>query len=286
MKISNYEELSGPALPQMANDGYITEIELDNDGGVIVEVYHYSTAEKGDYLNLYWDGSLFNTLSLGDPDTYPWPWVTVVPVEAAPDGPHQTWYTVTDAAQNPSASPISMGIVDRNHTDGLPPPVFLDTNAQNTITWDSVVQQNGTHIHIPWTNDSFNIGDTVYVYWRELTSQGIPIAESETNIVHTAVAQDLTNGFDVLIPAAFVSAITSTGTAEAWYSVIPLTDIARSSKVATANVNMTGTGSYPPPVIPAGNDGWIDCQEITTEGIDILVPANNQFQPGAVVSVF
>lgn len=119
--------LAPPELPQMANDGYITETELQSNGGIVVNVPRYSNAAKGDYLCLYFDGALFSTLPLPDPDTFIWPWVSTIPVPGntwPADGPHQVWYTATDAAQNPSASPVSMAIIDRQHTNGLPAPPF------------------------------------------------------------------------------------------------------------------------------------------------------------------
>ncbi|EOV9547194.1 hypothetical protein [Cronobacter sakazakii] len=72
--------LPPPELPQMVNDGYITETELESDGGIVVNVARYTNAAKNDYLCLYFDGELFSTLSLPDPDTYAWPWSSLIPV--------------------------------------------------------------------------------------------------------------------------------------------------------------------------------------------------------------
>lgn len=275
-----------PVLPQMEDDGYITDVELQGAQGVIVDVNRYTLAEPGDYLGLYWDGRLFGTLLLTDPDTQPWPWTVIVPQEYAQDGPHQIWYTVTDAAQNPSASPVALGCVDRTHTDGLPPPTFPDADSHQTITYDSVLLQQGTHVHVPWSDGAFSTGDTVYVYWRELDAQGETAPDSQTSVTHTVAATDLTSGFNVLIAPSFVTTLTAVGTAEAWYSVIPLSgSSAQSSQTGTINVDMSGTGGYPAPTIPAGNDGWINCSEITTNGIDVDIPANAQFYPGGTVEI-
>ncbi|MFP2240969.1 hypothetical protein ACLEX4_20905 [Pseudescherichia vulneris] len=280
--------LPTPELPQMANDGYITETELTSDGGIVVNVPRYDGAAKGDYLCLYFDGELFSTLSLPDPDLYSWPWSGLIPVSGTAwpaDGPHQIWYTATDAAQNPAASPIAMAIVDRQHTDGLPPPAFPDANANNVITYDSVLQHNGTRVGVPWSTVAYTTGDTVYVYWRECDTDGNPVAGSDASVTHTVVSSEVGIGFDVLVPSPFVTAVTTTGTADAWYTVIPQTGVAQSSRTGIVNIDMTGSGVYPAPFIPAGNDGWIDCGEITAEGIEIEVPASPQFIPGGEVVV-
>ena len=285
----NVSTLAPPELPQMVNDGYITETELQADGGIIVNVPRYSNAAKGDYLCLYFDGELFNTLSLPDPDTYSWPWASLVTESdmAWPaDGPHQVWYTSTDVAQNPSASPIAMAIVDRQHTDGLPPPTFPDANTENTITYDSVLQNGGTHVKVPWSTDAYAAGDTVYVYWREFDTSGSPVPTSETSVTHTVVNSDVSKGFKVLVSSPFVTAVTSTGSAEAWYSVIPQSGTAQSSQTGAVNIDMSGSGVYPAPSIPAGSDGWIACNEITVDGVEIDVPASSQFVPGGGVVVY
>ncbi|MCK7229468.1 hypothetical protein L8P27_16810 [Enterobacter asburiae] len=284
----NASTLAPPELPQMVNDGYITEAELQSDGAIIVNVPRYTNAAKGDYLCLYFDGELFNTLSLPDPDTYLWPWPSKIQTSGTwpADGPHQVWYTATDAAQNPSTSPVSAVIVDRQHTSGLPPPTFPDADATNTITYDSVLQNNGTYVKVPWSTNAFNNGDTIYVYWRELDVSGNPVASSATSITHTVTSSDVGNGFKVLISSPFVTAIATTGSAEAWYSVIPLTGTAQSSQAGSVKVDMTGSGIYPAPVIPAGNDGWIDCGEITVSGVEIDVPASTQFVAGGGVVVY
>lgn len=271
----------------MEDDGYITDVELQSDQGVIVDVNKYSLAAPGDYLGLYWDGRLFGTLLLNNPDTQIWPWSVIIPADYAQDGPHQTWYTVTDAAQNPSASPVAQSCVDRTHTDGLLPPTFPDADSSQTITYDSVMLQGGTHIHVPWSDGAFNAGDTVYVYWRELDALGNAVPNSQISVTHTVTTADLTSGFNVLIGSSYVTTLTTTGTAEAWYSVIPLDgSAAKSSQTGSVNINMTGTGAYPAPVIPTGSDGWINCSDITTDGTEIKILANTQFRSGSVVDIY
>lgn len=284
----NASTLAPPELPQMANDGYITEAELQSDGGIIVNVPRYTNAARGDYLCLYFDGELFSTLSMPDPDTYPWPWPSLIQTSGTwpADGPHQVWYTATDAAQNPSASPVSAVIVDRQHTSGLPPPTFPDADATNTITYDSVLQNNGTHVKVPWSTNAFNTGDTVYVYWRELNTAGTPVPGSDTSVTHTVVSTDVNKGFKVLVASPFVTDVATAGSAEAWYSVIPHSGIAQSSQTGIVNIDMSGSGIYPAPYIPSGSDGWISCSEITVSGVEIDVPGNPQFVAGGWVMVY
>lgn len=282
----NYTVLPGPDLPQMSNDGYINSTELLNDGGVIVEVNAYPTAKPGDYINLYWDGRFSASQYIDDPDQFSWPWTVIIAAGEAPDGPHQAYYTVTDVAQNPSASPISPAVVDRNHTEGLPPPRFPDANVNNVITYNSVIANSGTHIHVPFTSGIFAIGNTAYVYWRELDSYGNTVPGSEVNFTHIIESKDMSNGFEVLVPAPYITLIQTFATAQAWYSIVPPDDEAQSSQNATVTVDMTGTASYPAPYIPAGNDGWIDCSEIMADGIEVTVPGNSQFVAGGLVTVF
>ncbi|NCH76744.1 hypothetical protein [Cronobacter sakazakii] len=281
--------LPPPELPQMVNDGYITETELESDGGIVVNVARYTNAAKNDYLCLYFNGELFSTLSLPDPDTYAWPWSSLIPVSGTAwpaDGPHQVWYVATDAAQNTSASPVATAIVDRQHVDGLPPPAFPDADATNTITYASVMQNGGTHVKVPWSTAAYNTGDTVYVYWRAFDANGNAVPASDNSVTHTVATPDVGNGFSVLVSSPFVTAVTTTGSAEAWYTVIPLTGTAQSSQDATVNLDMTGSGIYPAPVIPAGNDGWVSCDDITTDGLEVDIPPCSQFVVGGGVVVY
>ena len=282
----DYTVLPGPELPQMSNDGYIDSAELLSDGGVIVEITEFSTTKPGDYLNLYWDGRFIASQYIQDPQTYPWPWAVLIPAEQAPDGPHQVWYTVTDIAQNPSASPVSQAIIDRSHSEGLPPPLFTDVNSENSITWDSVIEQNGTHIHIPYTQGIFAAGNTAYIYWRERDALGNIVVGSETDFTHVINESDINKGFDLLVPPSYITVVQSTGSAEAWYSIVPPAQEAQSSQTATASVDMSGTAIYPAPFIPAGSDGWVDCGDITVNGIVIEIPANTQFVQGGPVTVY
>jgi hypothetical protein len=49
------DSILAPAeLPQMTNDGYIAETELQSDGGIIVNDSRYSSAEKRDCLACIW----------------------------------------------------------------------------------------------------------------------------------------------------------------------------------------------------------------------------------------
>lgn len=287
--MQNYSALPPPELPQMADDGCITQIELQSNGGIVVNVPRYSNAAKGDYLCLYFDGVLFSTLILPDPDTYSWPWLNLLPVATGSawpaDGPHEVWYSSTDAAQNTSASPIGTAIVDRQHTNGLPPPTFPNADASNTITYDSVLQHGGTHVKVPWSTDVYAAGDTVYVYWRELDASGAPVTGSDTSVTYRVDSSDIGTGFKVLIPSPFVTAIPTTGSAEAWYSVIPLSGTAQSSRKGTVNIDMAGSGIYPAPRIPEGSDGWIACNEISAYGVEIDVPGSTQFVAGGGVVV-
>jgi hypothetical protein len=288
--MQNVTALPPAELPQMVNDGYITDVELQSNAGVVVNISRYSNAAKGDYLCLYWDGELFSTLSLPDPDIYSWPWMSVIPTSGSSwpaNGPHQVWYTATDAAQNPTTSPTAMAVIDREHNNGLPAPTFPDADAENTITYASVLQNNGTYVRVPWSTDSYSTGDTIYIYWRELDAFGTPVTGSDTSITYEVVSADVGIGFSVLIMPSYVTAVTTTGSAEAWYSVEPLTGAAQSSLTGSVVVDMSGSGVYPAPVIPAGNDGWVDCSEITVDGgVEVDIPASSQFVVNGDVVVY
>src|SRR5471032_254210 len=280
----NYTNLPGPEFPQMSNDGYITDVELASNEGVIININQYEYVDDADYLSLYWDGRLVNTLSLTGSIPFDWPWSSTVPAEYAPDGPHQAYYTVYDQAKNVSASSISSAAVDRNHTDGLPAPLFSDA-ADGIITYDSVVENNGTHIQVPNTASALATGDTVYIYWGEYDAQGTSVTGSNIALTHIVEDIDITSGFTVLVPPPYVTQV-NPGTARAWYSVVPQQAEAKSSATGIVNIDMLIQTTYPAPLLPAGNDGWIDCSEITgSEGTEIDIPANALLTEGGTVVV-
>lgn len=276
-----------PSLPQMADNNFITQDELTGNGGVVIEIQKYANVARGDNIHVYWNGfPVANKILTEDPDSYSWPMIFTIPENLAPDGTYPTYYTVIDAAYNQSTSDTVFAIIDRDHSDGLPPPTFPDANTNNVITSESVIEQSGTHIHVPYTSGAFNINDTVTVYWAEWDSLGNYVNSSAFSARHTIVSEDMTGGFDVHVPSSFVSAVETKGRGEARYVVDYVNGSTEGSQTGTVNIELNDETIYPSPEFPDSQSGWLTCRDITEFGVELIVPANDNFVAGSTVSVF
>lgn len=279
--MSTSAALPSPLLPQMSDDGYINEVDLLSSGGVDILVNRYSNAAVGDYLCMYWEGQVVQTLwlTVDNIDTA-FPWQYTVSESVVPDGSYSVWYTSTDTYQNIAASSIATAIVDRSHTGSLPPPVFVDA-VNDVITYSSVTLNNGTHVKVP--GDALAIDDRVILYWVGFDETGSSVPASITSVVHTVTEADL-QGFEVLIAPSYITPI-GEGSAQAWYSVSDSAGNIQASNSASVNIDMAPSVLYPAPLFPAGGDGWLDCAE-SSLGVDITVPANSNFVVNSVVTLY
>ncbi|WP_393969911.1 hypothetical protein [Kluyvera intermedia] len=274
--------LPPPGFPQMANDGFINQAELDSDGGVIVVVNQYSDVQRGDYLTLNFDVIASFTLYIDNDDfeTF-FPWPNVIPADDVPDGTYQVWYTQLDAAGNTHASPVAIAVVDRQAKGTLPPPGFPEAT-DNEIDDAAAQSDGGTPVSVP-AYTGITEGDTVEVYWSGFDSDGQSVPESITTVTHIVEATDLV-GFSVLIATPYITSI-QTGTAEAWYTVHPNEGLPERSLNASVDINTTQTLSLPPPQFTEGNDGWLDALEVS-DGTPLLIPAYEGITGGDSVTYF
>lgn len=269
-----------PMLPQMTADNVINVADLINDGGVIVVINEPQDALRGDYLTLYWNGTAANTLYTGTntpSDSYPW--TTIIPSSAVPDGSYQVYYTRVDQAANIASSLMTTAIVRRSDTGDLPAPDFPEAN-NNTITADDIYDDS-TPVHIP-VYSGMTSGDQVTIYWAGTDHYNQPVPASVTSLSYIVKANDLINGFSVNILAPYVSVI-GVGTASSWYSVLPVGGVAKNSDTAVVQIDITQI-SLIAPIFTEGNDGWIDTNE-AVNGTPIAVPAYSGISVGDVVTV-
>lgn len=275
--------LPAPILPQMSNDGVINAVELAS-GGVDIEINKYSDATAGDYICLYWDNEVIHTLWLTSENiSTAFPLQVIVPAALTPDGAHQTWFTSTDRFQNTAASGIATALIQRDYTGDLTPPDFPDA-VRNTIDYDSVLQNDGTHVHIPPNPVAMAVGDTVFIYWAGFSSDGTLVPDSVTSVSHIVAAGEPLNGFSERVSSPYVSVI-GEGSATAWYAVQSADMTTQNSDSASVKIDMSVQAMYPAPVLPQATDGWIDYDEAQA-GVTVNVASNTAFMANSVVTVY
>lgn len=276
------ETLLPPKLPQMSADGVINQQDLTQGEGVLIVIDESPNAHQGDYLTAYWNGMQIGLLYIEDDPAAHFPWTLVVPPSLAPDGSYQVWYSRLDEASNLIASPIVTAVVQRNDIGTLPAPDFPEADTSNTISDDDIAD-GSTLVHVP-AYSGIAIGDQVWVYWVGADSSGYTIPESVVTLTYTIASADISDGFDVAVPAPYVTVI-NVGSATAWYTVTPAAgSTAESSDSATVNIDMTEV-TLPPPTFQEGNDGWIDATE-ATDGTPVAIPAYANISVGDVVTLY
>lgn len=280
-----YSTLASPSLPQMVDDGFISEVELVTAGGVSIVVNAYGNPKKGDYLALYWDGHFVSDIFLTSKNIdSAFPWASIVPEPLVTNGKHHTWFTAIDSYQNPSKSGVSVAIVKRKHAGVLPPPSFPDA-VENVIDNASVILNLGSHIHIPNTSDEFVKGARIEVYWAGFNKKTGFVSESVTIISHVITGSDIENGANVLVEPPFITAIDQ-GYAWASYAISPpLSLTQKTSEAASVNIDMDTMVQYPASLVPENNEGWIGCENVS-DGIIVTVLGNPLFLTESQITVY
>ncbi|MEZ2604977.1 Ig-like domain-containing protein [Kluyvera intermedia] len=278
----SYTALFPPYLPQMTDDGYINEIELISSAGVEVIINRYGTVSIGDYLVLYWDGQKISSLTLTSANFQDaFPWITTIPIQLAPDGSYNVWFSVTDIAQNPSVSGLATALIKRSRTGELPPPTFPNAT-DDLIDTASVILNNGTHVHIPNTDETFSTGDNITLYWAGLDESGQPVSESITSVPHHVSEDDLPDNLDILIIPPYISAINK-GIAWAYYSIKSTSGL-RNSDSACVGIDLSTQIRYPAPPVKEADETWINC-DTAADGVIVTILGNPLFKADSIVTV-
>lgn len=276
--------LYSPIFPQMENDGVINLEELDTSG-IVIDVAEYSTAKPGDLIELWFESYAIGSFGVAEePVSQYFPWQCSIAADVASnilDGVYKVQYNVIDAAQNSSWSQMGNAIVDRTSTGTLPPPLFPEAGADNTINYDEAMSGGGTPVTVP-NYPNIAAGDNVTVYWAGLRNQAV-VQQSITKVTHTVQSDEL-GGFDVLIATAYIIP-DGLDSARAWY-VVQRTDIRNErSENGTVNIDTSSGVMLPAPSFVEGEDGWIDAEEASSEnGSPVSIPAYPGIGVGDVVT--
>ncbi|MFS9381021.1 hypothetical protein QNN88_10030 [Citrobacter sp. ANG330] len=273
-----------PQFPQMENDNAINQAEL-NSSGIVINVGEYTTAKQGDLVELWFESYTIGSLGLAEePVSQYFPWQCNIAPDVAsqiPDGFYKVQYNVIDAAQNSSWSDIGNAIIDRDSVGTLPPPLFPEAGADNTLDYDDAMSDGGTEVTVPGY-PGIAAGDNVTVYWTALKG-GAVIQQSVTQVTHDVQDSDL-DGFNVLIPSAFViSGDPDSG--RAWYVVQHEESINQRSANGNVSIDASAGVTLPAPTFSEGADGWIDAEEANSEGGTLaIVPAYEGIGVGDIVT--
>ncbi|WP_413492391.1 hypothetical protein [Morganella psychrotolerans] len=253
-----------PYLPQM-NDGVINIEDIQLTNKIYVEVLFYSDAQAGDEIRLKF-GNLSTQFFLVTNPTTNFPIIIEYDADLISDGKYQVSYSSTDLAGNENISPISWAIVDRFNEGVLPPPIFIDADGNNQITQGSINSNNGTHVSIP-AYQGISPGEDVDVFYWTLDENGQNVPGSQYYVNHTIINEDITDGFNVLVPKAYLNII-SKGTCQARYVVKRNENITENSKIGTAILNLLPVETLPAPDFIDNIDGWLTSNE-TINGIKV-----------------
>lgn len=276
--------LYAPSFPQMENDGVINLAELATSG-VLINIAEYENAAPGDFLELWFESVAIDSIGLGEgPMGQYFPWPSAINPQAAlllPDGVYKVQYNLVDAAQNSFWSNIGKVIIDRTSTGTLPPPLFPEAGADNSLDYDDAMSGGGTPVTIP-NYPGIAVDDNVTLFWVG-TRDGKVIQESITSVSHTVQESEL-GGFNVTISTAFIIP-ENMDSARAWY-VVTHTDIRNErSENGFVNINTSSGNTLPPPVFIEGDDEWIDADEAASDnGTPVQIPAYPAISVGDTVT--
>ena len=278
--------LYAPIFPQMENDGVINFSELSTSG-IVINVGQYENAAPGDFIELWFESYAIDSIGLaGDPVSQYFPWQSVIIPEIAillPNGVCKVQYNAVDAAGNNAWSTVGKAIIDKSSTGTLPPPLFPEAGADNTLDYDDAISDGGTPVTIPNYPD-ITAGDNVTLFWVGF-SGGEIIQESITSLSHT-VGDDELNGFNLVISTAFIIS-KNMDLARAWYVVQRTDSRNERSENGSVNIDTSGGESLPPPIFLEGDDKWIDANEaLSDDGTPIQIPAYPAISIGDTVTSY
>lgn len=247
-----------PYLPQM-DDGVINLNDIEISGKIYVEILKYENAKEGDEIRLYFGNSEPYFILIKDPLT-DFPIILSLDEKKIIDGRYLVKYTAIDIAENVSYSPISWAIIDRYNQGVLPPPIFIDANSSNVIIQESIDLNNGTHIHIS-AYPNISINEVIDImYWTLDNNENI-VPGTQYNISHRILQSDISDGFDILVPKAYLTIINS-GKCQSRYVVNRVQRQTEWSQIGHALLNLKPIEVLPPPIFIDNIDGWLTLNEV------------------------
>ena len=253
-----------------AVDGVITYSSVMLNSGTYVEVPGNALA-VGDTVTLYWVGfdetgvtvpasvtSVTHTVTSADLQGFN---VLIAPSYIMPigEGSAQAWYSVTSASGSVQNSDSAVVNIDMAPSGLYPAPLFP---AGGDGWLDCAESSEGVDITVP-ASSSFVVNSVVTLYWQGYSREGAAIANAYDVIAHVIAAADITDGFTVTVPPAYVTPI-GIGYAQAWYQVAS-PSLPGISELAQVNVDTEHCSLLPAPEFPAAADGVIDGDEISAD---------------------
>lgn len=211
-----------PLLPQMMDDGMITESELIDNGMIEIVAIKYSNAARGDYLRCFFNDNDIGSFLITDPDI-DFPYFFHQPADNLPDGEYPVYIQSVDVAQNISVSDVIYAVINKKGSVvRLPPPVFSDA-VDNMLSYNDIINQKGTHIQIP-AYTGIETGDELLIIFYVENSDGSIVSGSQFNFNYVIEPDDLSNGFQLLIPAQYLLLVAK-GIAFSSYCVHPISGL-------------------------------------------------------------
>ncbi|HHR6591785.1 TPA: hypothetical protein ACS785_004029, partial [Providencia alcalifaciens] len=269
--------LPAPYLPQMSDDGFITESDLQAENAIFAMIPPYHTAAKYDSIRLFFQGqpSLYKLIEDPDKDL---PFVFHIPANDLPDGVYTLYYTVTDVSQNTSLSPLSLAILIRNGSGTLPPPQFIDA-VDNVLDRQNILSHGGTHIHIP-NYPLAQVGDkvTLTFYVKDENNNDVPSSQFTVN--HDMTESDVSSGVTLFVPERYLLVVAQ-GNAFCLYSVSYINGNMETSGPASAHIDNSETLLLPPPIFLDGEDGLLTEDEVSS-GVRLSIAYPNMLENDAL----
>lgn len=272
--------------------GVITYSSVMLNSGTHVEVPGDALA-VGDTVTLYWVGfdesgvtvpasvtSVTHTVTSADLQRFD---VLIAPSYITPigEGSAQAWYSVTNASgivQNSDSASVNIVMAP---SVLYPAPIFP---AGGDGWLDCAESSMGVDITVP-ASSSFVANSVITIYWQGYARDGSAVANTYDVIPHVVAAADVTDGFTVTVPPAYVTPI-GVGYGQAWYQVNS-PSIPGVSELAQVSVDTEHCSLLPAPEFPAAaDDGVIDADEITADSGTEMTVSYPGMAAGDTVTAF
>ena len=288
---SHTGSLPPPVFIDAVND-VITYSSVMLNNGTYVNIPGDALAE-GDTVILYWVGfdeagvtvpasvtSVTHPVTSADLQGFD---VLIAPSYITPigEGSVQAWYSVTPPSGNAQNSDSASVYIDMAPSAYYPAPIFP---AGNDGWLDCAESSMGVDITIP-ASSNFVANSVIMVYWQGYARDGSTVANTYDVIAHVVAAADISNGFTVTVPPAYVTPI-GIGYGQAWYQVNS-PSIPGVSELAQVNVDTEHCSLLPAPEFPAAaDDGVIDADEITADSGTEMTVSYPGMAAGDTVTAF
>ncbi|MGN7791809.1 Ig-like domain-containing protein [Enterobacter sp. 22452] len=159
--------LGAPVVVNAETDHQLDAYEISLGVTVYVpEPAAYFKPLPGELIVFYWDGLASKTYVIQDPPVFPLSIdaTAALPASCFYNGHYELFYDYIEQSQNIHSSlPFTVEIVGCPPPATLPAPVFPDADSTNTISYASVVANNGTALEVVYPGMAE--GDTLTATW-------------------------------------------------------------------------------------------------------------------------